>query len=240
MTRRLVASAMVVIIGGLLWSNTPADPNEFQAGVERSNLDETLCRLSEAKKALIPCQRAVAASPDDVTLRRRLAWAYQAAFHVERAIAELEEVTARHPHDAKAFYDLAAAHAAQRRFALAEESLRVALALKPDHRPSYELSELLFELTGRDEELFDFHMGLALKGQPGAMFDLARDFATARGTIRDIKRARDWYTRSAEAGHILAMDVLAIMLEGGLFGTSPEPENAAHWRVMAQKARGQR
>ncbi len=240
MKRRSALTAMVVFIGGMLWSQTLADPNEFAAKLESGSVDETLCRLSQGKQALAPCERAVAASPDDVTLRRRLAWAYQAAFHVERAIAELKAVTERHPHDATAFYDLAAAHAGQRRFAQAEESLRVALALKPDHRPSYELSELLFELTGRDEELFDFHMSWALEGQPGAMFDLARDFAIARGTIRDIKRARDWYTRSAEAGHVLAMDVLAIMLEGGLFGTPPEPENAAHWRVMSLHTRGLR
>ena len=238
MTRRLALTTVALLAGVVLWSQPPAGSSERSVNRLASSHDEVLCRHMQGEEALAPCERAVAASPDDVMLRRRLAWAYQAVFHVERAIAELEAIAERKPYDAKAFYDLAAAHAGQRRFARAEESLRVALSLKPDHRPSYELSELLFELTGRDEKLFDFHMTLALKGQPEAMFDVARDFATARGTIRDIKRARDWYTRSADAGHVLAMDVLAIMLEGGFFGTPPEPENAAHWRVMAQKARG--
>ena len=240
MTRHLAFAALALFACAVLWSQGPAGSSESAAKPAGSSSDELLCRQTQGKQALAPCERAVAASPEDVSLRRRLAWAYQATFHVERAIAELEAVAERHPYDAKAYYDLAAIHAGQRRFARAEESLRRALTLKPDHRPSYELSELLFELTGRDEALFDFHMGLALKGQPEAMFDLARDFAIARGTVRDVKRARDWYARAAEAGHVLAMDVLAIMLEDGLFGTPPEPENAAHWRVMAQQARGLR
>lgn len=240
MKRHLALAALALFACAVLWSQDPARSTESAATLTESSPDEILCRKTQGQQALAPCERAVAASPEDVTLRRRLAWAYQATFHVERAIAELEAVAERHPNDAKVYYDLAAIHAGQRRFARAEESLQRALALKPDHRPSYELSELLFELTGRDEELFDFHMSLALKGQPEAMFDLARDFAIARGTVRDVKRARDWYTRAANAGHVLAMEVLAIMLEDGLFGTPPEPENAAHWRVMAQEARGLR
>lgn len=54
------------------------------------------------------------------------------------------------------------------------------------------------------------------------------------GQKKDTDKARDWFTKSAEAGNLEGMKNLAVMLKDGI-GKKADPAGALRWYLIAQK-----
>lgn len=197
---------------------------------------EAACLSAPRSQAVPACEAALAARPGDLALRRKLAWSYLASYRETDALALLAAIAEERPDDAAAQFDLAAAAAGLRDYPRALAALRVALRLAPGELRILRLGARLYEETGAPAAAFALHRRLALAGQPIGMFDLAEDYAQGRGTEPNQQHARTWYTRAAEAGHVMAMTVLAAKLDSRAFGTAPDPDGAAFWRRRAEEA----
>lgn len=194
------------------------------------------CLAAGRVEALAPCEAAARVAPDDPEIRRRLAWALLANHAETRAVETFAALAAARPDDPQAHYDLASVLLGLRMYEQALAPTRRALVLAPDRVAVLRLGATLYALTERYEDAFDLNMKMALRGVPTGLFAVAQDFTFGRGVPPDQRRARDWYERAAERGHVGAMRELAERLRYGAFGTPPEPDLADLWEDRAQAA----
>lgn len=72
-------------------------------------------------------------------------------------------------------------------------------------------------------------------GDARAMYRYARILSAGRGTVRDEKRAFEWYARAAEAGEPRAMTAVGVMYANGI-GVERNPDDAVRWYRRAAEA----
>jgi TPR repeat protein len=197
----------------------------------------TRCLETEALDAAPFCEAALAAREDDRQILQHFAWVMLSHNMEESSIRLFERLVQLDPEDPDAYFQLAAAQATMFNYAAAEEAIRTALHLRPDHLPSHRLAGIVYEHLGLDDLAFSTHMVLARAGLRTGMYDLAQDFHYGRGTARDGRRARNWYEAAAAKGHVAAMEMLAEGYAVGLFG-EPDDESAEIWRQRAEDERG--
>lgn len=217
----------LLLFGSLLASHSAA-AREGQSERDR-------CLESQPVDVLRPCEEVFSDNPGDSAVKRQLAWSYLANYRESDAIRLFEELALAEPRSGQAQYDLASVLVALRAYPEAAYPLKRAIQLRPFERRTVELAAIYFEHMELNSLAFDMHMRLASLGSLVGMFELANDFAFGRGTEHDQLRAKQWYTRAAEGGHVTSMLVLAEKLERGAFGIAPNPDEAAYWRLRAKK-----
>jgi TPR repeat protein len=222
-----------MLVAGLL-ATTPATAGE---AAQTATEARGQCLAAKSLEIRPSCEAALEAQGDDREVLRHLAWVMLSHNMEEESIRLFHRLVQLDPQDAEAHFQLAAAQATLFNYAQAEEAVRTALRLRPDHLPSHRLAGIVYEYLGLDELAFSTHLTLARAGLRTGMYDLAQDFHYGRGTARDGLRARNWYEAAAEKGHVAAMDMLAKGHKVGVFG---EPDDAAAkaWRERAEEARG--
>jgi TPR repeat protein len=194
-----------------------------------------LCLEIDGPEARAPCDIAYAADPDDLDVAFKLAWTRIGNHEPAEGIDFLREVAAAHPDDWRGHFNLAGALAAVAAYHLAGPPVERALALN-DAPFIKHLAAEIYQNNGEPGRAHQMHLALAAAGWRNAMFELAEDYALGRGVAYDQPQARLWYQAAAQAGHVLAMRILAEKLEIGAFGGDPDPEGAAHWRGEAASA----
>jgi len=183
------------------------------------------------------CERAVAASPDDSALRRKLALSMIVAGAAERAIEVYRDAARLSPDDAEAHYDLAVALGTLSRFPEAVAPIERALALKPDE-PRYErLADIVYGRVGAHDKLFRVTLREAEQGDRIAMYEVALLYAEGTGVAADDARALGWMKRAAERAHVGAMDRLVEVYLEGKLGQRIDPAEAEIWARKAREAR---
>jgi len=189
-------------------------------------------------KDLRACDRAVAAAPDDIALRRHYALLLLGNRLEDDAIVQLSEIIRRHPSDPRAHADLAAAFATLNRFSEALAPIERALALGSDDLYALQLAAIAFRAAKRWDALAQVDLRAAAKGDRLAMYELAELYGDGLGVGADPAAAFGWLLRAAEAGHIGAMDRLAEIFRDGGLGQMPDALKAAHWQKRADEADG--
>lgn len=193
------------------------------------------CLDGDGPEARAPCEVAYAANPDDIEVVIKLAWTRIANHEPAEGIDFLREVSERHPDDWRLHYNLAGALAAVAAYHMAGEPVERAMALHDDPRIKHLAAEI-YQNNDQPGLAHEMHLILAEAGWRVAMFELAEDYAMARGVDYDQPLARSWYEQAAGAGHVLAMRILANKLEAGAFGGDPDLEGARYWREQAARA----
>lgn len=183
------------------------------------------------------CERAVAAHPEDLRLRRALARALLVGGAEKRAVLEYDRVAQLAPDSAEAQFELAVALGALDHFEDAERPLERALALKPDYADAHRLAVILHQRLQRWERALPHALRLAEAGDPLAMHDVALAYEFGRGAPRDEALALTWLGRAAEAGHVGAADRLTQIYLEGLLGVPPDEAQALAWAAKARQAR---
>ena len=139
---------------------TGGQPKEVQALLEkgltavpsslpiRIGVVRMLIQGGDPKRALLLVQEAAAAAPDDPTVLDLLGRAQVAAGEIQQAIATYGKLSARLPTSAAPLIAMADLQAATKDMPAAEQSLRKALAIKPD---ALEAQQRLIALLARDK-----------------------------------------------------------------------------------------
>ena len=183
------------------------------------------------------CQRAVAAHPDDIALRRKLALSLIVAGAVEPALEAYRDAARRAPDDAEAQYDLAAALGTANRFAGAVAPIERALALVPDEPRYQRLADIVYAHVGAQDKRFRVTLMEAERGDRIAMYEIGLFYADGMGVTRDDAKALDWLMRAAARDHVGAMDRLAEVYAEGKLGQKVDAVEAESWAAKAQAAR---
>jgi Flp pilus assembly protein TadD len=95
---------------------------------------ESLRSLERYEEALVPLNRAVAASPANVQIRLALGWCYKRTGKIELAIGALEDALASEPNEPLLRYNLACYCSLLGQKHRALRYLSQALSLAPDYR----------------------------------------------------------------------------------------------------------
>lgn len=185
-------SLIALLITGPAWAQTDADT----------------CAARALDGDFVTCERAVAARPTDVTLRRHLAFAYLAVNDRENCLRVHQATVALAPNDAAVWLDYAVAAATFWDYRAAVAPIREALRLAPDSLEANRVAALVFNAVGDAPAAVAAMRRGAERGDAVQMFALALALESGRGVARDDDAARQWLTRAAEAGHVGAMDRL--------------------------------
>ena len=205
----------------------------------QSNL-VTECAQRKDHRAIEICRLAAEQNADDPKVLKLLAktliehGAFAEASEVQGTIAQLR------PNDWAAQYDYAGTLGFVRRYNDAIAPIKRAIALRPDHIPSYQSAALIFTMMGRHAEAVPQTRKAAELGSSVAMFDMVRYYAEGLGVEKSDAEAFRWTKQAAENGHLLAMrEMIEIFLEGR-YGQAPNDTKAVNWATRHRAAKGNR
>ncbi|HET9653503.1 MAG TPA: tetratricopeptide repeat protein [Usitatibacter sp.] len=91
------------------------------------------------------------------------------------------------------------------------------------HAPSQALLAQILDQAEQNEEAVKYFRLAAGQGNPEGYYGLATMYASGEGVPRDLKAAREWMTKAAEAGHPQAVQSMALAyMQGGLDIAEPD------------------
>lgn len=195
---------------------------------------DAACAAARGQDKVAACNQALKARPGDVALRRNLGRALLDTGDGLGGASEFGAIAEEKQTDAFAWYEYAAALAADYRFADAARAIARSLALDPEPYEANKIAVLVYERTGRDDEAFQANLRLAETGDRIALNDIAEALVDGRGVKADPAAAVGWFLRAAEAGHYGAMATLARIYAEGLHGQRRDPVLARRWRDKAE------
>lgn len=196
-----------------------------------------ICGREYRNGAVDICREAQEADPDNLTLMRYLAVAYQMTGAYEPSLRLYRTLAERQPDNADAQYEYGYTAAFMRRYPEAVEPLERALRLEPTVMKHYLLLQIVYATLEREDDRFRVTKAAADQGHVISMFEVAFLYHRGEGVEQDDEQAVSWMRRAAEGGHIQAMDRMAQMHLNGLWGIERNEAEAEAWATRAEQAR---
>jgi TPR repeat protein len=106
------------------------------------------------------------------------------------------------------------------------------------HAPSQSLLAFILDRGDFVEEAARLYTLAAAQGDAEAQAALGNFYLTGRGVAKDEKQALSYFSKAAEQGHVLSMQVLAKAYRDGSFGLQPDAVQAARWEARIAEIRG--
>ena len=95
------------------------------------------------------------------------------------------------------------------------------------HAPSQALLGQILDQSEQNEEAVKYFRLAAEQGNPDGLFGLGTMYASGDGVARDLGAARGWMVKAADAGHVQAVQAVAMAyMNGGLAVSPPERTSA--------------
>lgn len=108
------------------------------------------------------------------------------------------------------------------------------------HAPSQSLLAFILDRGDFVEEAARLYGLAAAQGDAEAQAALGNFYLTGRGVAKDENKALGYFSKAAEQGHVLAMQVLAQAYRDGGFGLKPDVVQAARWEARLAEIRAPR
>lgn len=105
------------------------------------------------------------------------------------------------------------------------------------HAPSQALLAFILDRGDFVEEAARLYTLAAAQGDAEAQAALGNFYLTGRGVAKDEKQALSYFSKAAEQGHVLAMQVLAQAYRDGGFGLPRDAAQAARWEARLAETR---
>lgn len=195
------------------------------------------CATEWTEGVATSCEEAVAENVRDLESWNNLAQGYIVRGDDKLALKTLENITVLTPDDPVAHFNYGATAGTLRRYDIAVDALRRALALKPDYLDANLVLSIALDKLGRFDEAVEVKRSAAALGDDTVMFELAEGYVGGVSTTVSEGEARAWVERAANLGHIGAMDWMVDIYREGQLGETPDPVKAEHWRRRARDAR---
>jgi TPR repeat protein len=108
------------------------------------------------------------------------------------------------------------------------------------HAPSQSLLAFILDRGDFVEEAARLYTLAAAQGDAEAQAALGNYYLVGRGVAKDEKQSLSYFSKAAEQGHVLALQVLAKAYREGGFGLQPDAAQAARWEARLAEIRAPR